>query len=449
MPDTGPPYILLLPMALWGFLMWGWWVAIRFKRTVENVPTSKVNGVFIGLNEVKGVAESESPLTTYLTETPAVWYEWKVQEKWRRTETYRDSKGRRRTRTRTGWSTVDSGDGSQPFHLRDETGSLLVRPQGADMEVEETLSRHCSGSDPMYYGKGPERAISNSTHQRHFVEHALRPGDATYILGPARLREDAAAPVLEHDEDERYFFITTKSEQQVTQGRGILATFLLSLAFIAAIAVPLLLYGSEEGLRPMETVSRHPSSLILATAVFGTVWAGLYTLLLYNGLIRVRNRMERALSLIDIQLKRRHDLIPRLVECVQGASQHERQVQEAITEARNQFANWQGEQQDRATSLTQDQPVLNRLIAVHEAYPELRTDTNYREFFDELTDTENRIALARTYYNDSLLALKNRLTTFPDLIIARLFRFQPGNALPSPPPEAKAPPVITSQDLND
>ncbi len=446
MPDTGNPLLPLLPVVLWGLLMWRWWVAIRFKRTVENVPTSKVNGVFIGLNEVKGEVESEAPLTTYLTESPAVWYTWNVQERWSRTETYRDSKGRRKTRTRTGWSTVDSGGGSQPFHLRDETGSLLVRPKGADMEVRETLSHYCSRSDPMYYGKGPERTIPNSTHRRRFIERALRPGDATYILGPARLRKDVAAPVLEHDPDERYFFITTKTEQQVTQGRGTVSAILLTLALVAAIGAPLVHHGTLEGLRPVETLSMHPWSLVLAVAVFGVVWAGLYTLLLYNGLVRVRNRMERALSLIDIQLKRRHDLIPRLVECVKGTSEHEKEVQEALVEARSRIENWQKGDEDRSTSLDQDQPVLNRLVAIHEAHPELRADASYSAFFDELTDTEDRIALARTYYNDSLLSLKNRLTTFPDLLIAKLFKFRPGKALPSPSQETQTPPTITSTD---
>ena len=85
-----------------GFLWW-WWRVMRFKRTVEDVPTSKVKGVFIGLNEVKGKVKSDEPLQTYLTESPTVWYTWKIEEEWHKTETYTDSKGVSQTRTSSGW----------------------------------------------------------------------------------------------------------------------------------------------------------------------------------------------------------------------------------------------------------------------------------------------------------------------------------------------------------
>ena len=326
---------------------------------------------------------------------------------------------------------MDSGGGTQPFHLRDDTGSLLIRPNGAKMEIHQTLSHHCAPSDPMYYGKGPRRAIRNSTHDRHFKEMALRPNDRAYVLGPARLQEKVAKPVIEDDERERYYFISTKSEQQIIKGRGILSGFLLFFAFAAALAVPMTFWGMTERLEPAETLLVHPISVVLAGLVFWMAWGILYLMLLYNGLVRVRNRLKRALSLIDIQLKRRHDLIPRLVECVKGAASHEREVQEAVAEARTTAANWGESMGDRDGTLRSERRMVGRLIALAEAYPDLTADENFQLFFHQLTDTEDRIALARHYHNDSLLALQDRLKTFPDVLVAKLFRFKPGNRLPS------------------
>ena len=111
-----------------------------FKRTVEDVPTSKVKGVFHGLNEVKGTVKSDLPLETYLTETPSVWYKWSISEEWRKTETYRDKDGNRKTRTKSGWRTVDSGGSYQSFFLEDDTGELLIEPEGAKIEAPTTMS---------------------------------------------------------------------------------------------------------------------------------------------------------------------------------------------------------------------------------------------------------------------------------------------------------------------
>ena len=90
------PIILSLALLVW------WRSVVLFKRTVEDVPTSKVKGVFHGLNEVKGAVKSDLPLQTYLTETPSVWYKWSISEEWRKTETYTDKDGNKKTRTKSG-----------------------------------------------------------------------------------------------------------------------------------------------------------------------------------------------------------------------------------------------------------------------------------------------------------------------------------------------------------
>ena len=191
------PAVISIALLLW------WRSAMLFKRTVEDVPTSKVKGVFIGLNEVKGKVKSDEPLQTYLTESPTVWYKWSIQERWERIETYTDSKGNRRTRKSSGWKTVDSGESFQSFFLVDDTGELSVNPSEAKVDAPSTLSLRCGPSDSMYYDKGPAGSIMNSTHRRRFTEHAIQPGDDLYVLGSAKLRDEVAAPMIAHKEGER------------------------------------------------------------------------------------------------------------------------------------------------------------------------------------------------------------------------------------------------------
>lgn len=421
----------LIPAVVCALLLWWWWCMVRFKRTVENVPTSKVKGVFIGLNEVKGNVETSIPLVTYLAEGPAVWFSWSVEEHWRRTVTSTDGKGKTTTRTESGWKTVDSGGDMQDFYLRDSTGKLLIDPAGAKMEVPTTFEDECRPSDSLYYGKGPDHAVSNSTHRRRFTERALVPEDRIYVLGSAKLRDDVVAPMIAQDRREKYYLISTRSEKQIVRGKGIGSAFVLLLAALVALAIPVVGLCVERHLDVEQVLSLHVDALVITGAAFFAVWGLLYLMMLFNGLIRVRNRLDRALSLIDVQLKRRHDLIPQLVACVKGATAHERDVQEMIARARTAAAGWGGIVKDAGKELRQDRDVVRRVFAIAEAYPDLKTDANFKQLFEQLTDSEDRIELARAFYNDSLLALKNRLQTFPDVLVAKLFRFKPGTYLPA------------------
>ena len=417
------PIVICLALLLW------WRSVMVFKRTVEDVPTSKVKGVFIGLNEVKGEVRSNDPLQTYLTESESVWYSWSVKEHWRKKETYTDSKGRRRTRTRSGWRTVDSGGNFQSFFLVDDTGELLVDPHEADVEAPTTLSHSCGPHDPIYYDKGPAGSIMNSTHRRRFSERAIRPGDDLYVLGPASLREDVVAPMISHQKDERYFFISTKSESQIVRGKNWLAVFLMFLSTLAALAVPVVGISATTGIEPLEAFLRNPLWELLAACIFSLVVGFLYLTLLYNGLVRARNRLQLALSLIEVQLKRRHDLVPQLLECVKSIAAHEKEVQAMVTKTRSEAMQWGPASKDLGREMNKGQAVVGQLFALSEDYRDLRVDANFKSFMEQLTDTEDRIALARAFYNDSLLALQDRLLTFPDVMVAKWFRFQSGKQL--------------------
>ncbi|HVL64093.1 MAG TPA: LemA family protein [Actinomycetota bacterium] len=144
---------------------------------------------------------------------------------------------------------------------------------------------------------------------------------------------------------------------------------------------------------------------------------------IYNRLVRLRNRIEAAWSQIDVQLRRRYDLIPNLVETVKGYAAHERQTLEAVIEARRQAVQAQGiEEQAQAENMLTG--ALRQLFAVAEAYPELRANQNFLSLQEELTGTEGRIAFSRQFYNEQVLAYDNARQVFPTNIVAGVFNFE-------------------------
>ena len=149
----------------------------------------------------------------------------------------------------------------------------------------------------------------------------------------------------------------------------------------------------------------------------------LSVIVMYNGLVRLRNRIDNAWSQIDVQLKRRYDLIPNLVETVKGYAAHERGVFEQVTQARANAINAQGPaQQAQAENVLSG--ALKSLFAVAEAYPDLKANQNFLSLQEELTSTEDRVAYARQFYNDSVLAQNTRVETFPSNVVAGMFRFE-------------------------
>ena len=147
----------------------------------------------------------------------------------------------------------------------------------------------------------------------------------------------------------------------------------------------------------------------------------------YNGLVGLRNQVKNSWAQIDVQLKRRYDLIPNLVETVKGYMKHERETLEAVTNARNlaqQGASaGAGERGKLEGGLT---AALSRLLAVAENYPDLKANQNFLALQEELTSTENKISFSRQYYNDSVLRFNNKTQMFPSNIIAGMFGFKAG-----------------------
>jgi LemA protein len=161
--------------------------------------------------------------------------------------------------------------------------------------------------------------------------------------------------------------------------------------------------------------------LVVLFLLLGFVWMS------YNGLVRLRNQVKNAWAQIDVQLKRRHDLIPNLMETVKGYMKHERETLEAVTNARNlaqkAVGTGVGSQAKAEGELS---GALSKLLAVVENYPDLKANQNFLALQEELTSTENKISFSRQYYNDSVLTYNNKTQMVPSNIIAGMFGFKHG-----------------------
>jgi len=183
------------------------------------------------------------------------------------------------------------------------------------------------------------------------------------------------------------------------------------------------------------------------------VIAALFAIGQYNGLVALRNRFKNAFSQIDVQLKRRYDLIPNLVETAKGYIKHERETLEAVTQARNlaqaaggRAASNPGDPQamkELAGAEAGLTGALGRLLAVAEAYPDLKANQNMMQLTEELTSTENKVAFARQAYNDSVMAYNTKREVFPTNIIAGMFNFLPAELFQIDNPEEKQAPKVS------
>lgn len=153
------------------------------------------------------------------------------------------------------------------------------------------------------------------------------------------------------------------------------------------------------------------------------VVVGVATFVLYNGLVRRRNEVDNAWSQIDVQLKRRLDLIPNLVETVKGYAAHERVALEAVIAARSSAMGAGGTPHEQAAADNQLSGALRQLFALAEAYPDLKANQGFVSLQEELANTESRIAYARQFYSDAVLAYNTAIQAVPGVIVARMFGF--------------------------
>ena len=188
--------------------------------------------------------------------------------------------------------------------------------------------------------------------------------------------------------------------------------------------------------------------IVLGAIVLFVLWA----IGIYNGLVTARNGYKNAFAQIDVQLQRRHDLIPNIVETAKGYLKHERETLVAVIQARNSAVTGlnaakanpgdPAAMQQLGAAENQLTQTLGRLFALSEAYPDLKANQNMMQVTEELSSTENRVAFARQAFNDSVMAYNNRREVFPNNIVAGMFGFQPAALLEIEKPEQRAAPQV-------
>ncbi len=160
--------------------------------------------------------------------------------------------------------------------------------------------------------------------------------------------------------------------------------------------------------------------IVVGIALLAVIWV----VAKYNQLVSLRNRIQNAWSQIDVQLKRRYDLIPNLVESVKGYASHEKEVFENVTQARSAMMNVPSTPAAQADAQNQISGALKSLFAVAEAYPELKANENFKMLQEELSGTEGKIAYARQFYNDQVMSYNTIIQSFPGNVIANSFGFK-------------------------
>jgi hypothetical protein len=386
----------------------------RKKRFIENLPTSKSTGVFIGLVEIKGKTESKNPLKSLLSEKPCVYYSYRVEEQWKRSkvESYRDKDGKLKTRvkTETGWEQISGHKEISKFYVKDDYGVIRVDPNKAKIKAKKSFQKTATIGDPLYFTKGPADSVDGSLGRRRFTEEMIGLNEDIYVIGQARERKDKVEPEIAFDKEAPIFVVSTQPEKKMSRGYRAafwVLTFLGGLLSVGGWAIKDLSYDIS--------LKQDLQSFLLIIAVYFSLWAIGWIWMVYNDMIRLRNFVRQGWSNVDVQMARRHDLISNLIDVVKGYKEHEKDIQETLSLLRNQSAvtgAGSGEVRLRGVGAN--------LLALREAYPELKAQSSFLKLQKELSDTETRIALARSYYNDIATSYNTRLQTIPDGIIGKM-----------------------------
>ena len=404
--DVGTVLMTIVYIVAMVFSLYGFFRFIRHRRLVKDVPTCKTTGVFIGLVELKGTAESECPLECPFSNTPAVWFQWSVKEEWRRTRTVTETNSEGKTVTRTvvdtGYDTIASGGQTQKFYIKDDCGLLRIDPEKAKIDAKGVFFESCTMGDPLYFQCGVSTPVHGSVGRRVYSETAIPLHHDIYVIGKSRVREDAVAAEIAWHKDAPLFLISTSTEDEVANTRGGLGC-LCALFFMGGI-----LFGAYQALgrEYLAYTGLGAGGVVLA------VWAWTVHL----SIVELRNHALQARSNVDVELKRRYDLIPRILSVVSGMRNCEQTVLKEISELRAQ-TGYRSVDDAAAGQVVSVTPVVG---AIMERYPQLNSNDQFMNLKKNLVETEQRISLARHYFNDTVLNLNNRCEMFPDGIIARL-----------------------------
>ena len=391
------------------------------RRLLDDTPTSKTLGIFIGEVEVLGVCVSTAPIRAKFCYKDCVIYKWGIDEEWQRweTETYTDSNGRTRTRQvlRRGWTTIAGESLYQGFYLKDEFGYVWVHPKGSDYETLSLFEEYTHRGQALYV-MGPDDSIMDSTGRRRFYESGIPVGTELFVRGRASERPDIVAPQIIEDPQAEMFIITYRKEKDISDGKASAYVLWNLVGLVTALGIGALLTPND---------LKGPA---IGVAIYSFAWFMGWLWMVFNSLIGLRNRVQQAQSLIDVQLKRRSDLIPPLVASLKGLRDYEAQVQTEIATLRGQ-----------SMGTNQVSALVPGLKAIIEKYPELIANESFNALMKNLTETEDRIALARNYSNDITTFYNTRLERIPDCFVAQIVAMQPASLFVAQGFEHKTPDV--------
>lgn len=389
--------------------------ALRAKRLIENLPTAKAKGVFIGLVELKGTAECEvgAAIIAPMSGKSCVYVATSVEEE--RLETYRTTRnGRTVTRIRRVWRTIASNSQRTLFYLRDETGAVRVDPNGANVETELLLYQTLTRTQPEFYAwAGGVREAFNSCGRRRFREVGIPLHSNVYVLGRSRLRTDFVAAEIAVDPEEPTFLIA-KTEKNARNNQDFLQTCCFAWAYVGCVVLTgFVAYGLSESGEP-----NAPLAILGGSAVFVAIWSAGVAVATANSLVDLRRRVDQAKANVDVELKRRSDLIPALASAAKCLARYEREWQAMLATLRKErkIVRVDGAEAFGPSSLS------SRLFAAREKYPELRSNQAFAYLQRQMTDAEDRVSLAREYYNNIAENYETRRKTVPYCYVASFLK---------------------------
>lgn len=377
--------LTLAGLAVMGLTAWFGFKLIQVKRMQENLPTVKAHGVVFGMTEVVGKLvpeDAEHLLVGPLSSQYCTWYHYKVQE-------------RRGSGKSARWVTIENDQQSQTFYCRDDSGMLHVLPEKA-----EIITKH---RDRQRRGK------------RLYTETRLMPDDELYLLGSADIDTSGRGDTLAmRDVGDSPFIISNRPEKEVMMRKAISGMALLSFS-ISFVFACLLLIAAADGFSSLDYV--------LSAFAAPMFFVMLMTVILYNDIIFLRKRCDRAWANIQVSLKKRYDLVPRLNTVLQALMQHERSLQTTLSEWRTIPDNNASPEAVQGY-IKRERNFINQLQVTVERYPQLKTDQAFQALHRNLTALENEIALIREGFNDAVAYYNTRIQQFPDIVLAKLGRFK-------------------------
>lgn len=360
--------------------------AVKLKRLIEAVPTSSTRGLSFGLAELKAmvdVDEAYPPVHDPLRNEKCVAYDYTIEEK---RGSGKDAK----------WHITEHQEKRVPFWLEDNEGRVLVYPEGASIAYPK---RHSEIRDDKRYTVRLLDTLVN-----------------VYCLGFAGLDHRQPDRLALQKDGDSPFLITTKKEEDIilSQGTGGLTGTALSLGLFLFSATVLL---AADG-------SFSPDNLLLSALAVPLVLCAYLGVLHYNDIVFLKNRVDRAGANINTILQQRHDLWPNLEKVVKTSLAHETALLQAIARLRSANPAEMNSVEQMDKLLGAEKQVTTTLLARIEGYPDLKNNTVISKFMNIMSETENYLALLRNSYTESVMIYNTRIQSFPDLILAKLFRFR-------------------------